>query len=152
MIGILGATENNTLAVAAVGALQWSEASAALAGLRAALTHSEEEVRAMAASVIGWRADGMLLAPELRAALADRSVDPRAKAARALGWLADSVAADALEALLDDPSADVRLHALRSLHRIAPARATSVSRTGRLSQEKDVRVLRVLGRIRAIED
>ncbi len=152
MIGILGATENNTLAVAAVAALQWSEATAALAGLRAALTHSEQEVRAMAASVIGWRADGMLLAPELRAALADRSVEPRAKAARALGWLADSLAADALEALLDDPSGDVRLHALRSLHRVAPARATSVSRMNRLSQEQDVRVLRVLGRIRASKD
>lgn len=152
MIGILGAAESSTLAVAAVAALQWSEATAAHTGLRAALIHSEEEVRAMAASVIGWRADGLLLAPELRAVLADHSVETRAKAARALGWLTDSLAADALEALLDDPSADVRLHALRSLHRIAPSQAAGLLRAGRLSGEQDVSVLRVLGRIRSSED
>jgi len=152
MIGILGATDNTALAVAAVAALQWSEQTAAFAGLRGALAHSEEEVRALAASVIGWRADGMLLASELRDALADDSVELRAKAARALGWLGDSVAADALEALLDDPSADVRLHALRSLHRVAPSQAARLSRTNRLSSEQDARVLRVLGRIRPAID
>lgn len=148
MIGILGATTNTSLAVAAVAALQWSDASAAHAGLRLAFLHSTAEVRALAASVAGWRGDGLVLAPELRAALADGAPEARAKAARALGWLSDSGAADSLEGLLDDPSAEVRLHALRSLDRVDSSRAARASQTMRFAAEQDERVLRVLKRIR----
>jgi HEAT repeat protein len=152
MIGILGATTNTSLAVAAVAALQWSDADVAHAGLRFAFLHSEAEVRALAASVAGWRGDGLALAPELRVALADSAPEARAKAARALGWLADASAADGLEALLDDSSAEVRLHALRSLDRLDSSRAARVSRAVLFAAEQDQRVLRVLKRIRASHD
>jgi hypothetical protein len=152
MIGILGATTNTSLAVAAVAALQWSDVNAAHAGLRLAFLHPAAEVRALAASVAGWREDGLVLAPELRAALADSAPEARAKAARALGWLSDAGAADGLEALLADPSAEVRLHALRSLDRVDSSRAARASQMMRFTAEQDERVLRVLKRTRPSRD
>jgi len=149
MVGILGATESPSLAVAAVAALQWAEPEGALAGLRLAFNHPSSEVRAAAASVAGWRADGVELAMELRAILSDPEVGPRSMAARSLGWLGDVEAVDGLVPLLDDSAAEVRLHALRALGRVAPERAAQEVRGVRFASERDERVLRVLTRIRS---
>lgn len=147
MIGLLGAAEDSTVAVAAVAAFQWADADVALPGLRMGLEHREGEVRAAAASVAAWRPDGIELAPALRRSLADSHGETRAMSARALGWLGDAQAVDSLALLLDDPEGEVRLHALRSLGRIAPERARADQRIERLVGDSDPRVARVARRI-----
>ncbi len=149
MIGILGAARTEKLAVAAIAAFRWAEPVSGLAGLRIALERPEAKLRETAASVAAWRADGLELAAELRMALTDSDSRTRAMAARALGYLQDLDGAGALLPILDDPSAEVRLHALRSLDRVAPELAARELATSRLSGEVDERVLRVQNRIRA---
>ena len=82
-------------------------------------------------------------------ALTDSDSPTRAMAARALGYLRDLGGAEALLPILDDPSAEVRLHALRSLDRVAPELAARELATNRLAGEVDERVLRVQNRIRS---
>jgi HEAT repeat protein len=149
MIGLLGAEQGASLALAAVAAFQWADSEVALAGLRLALDHRHAEVRAAAASVAGWRADGLGIAQELRATLSDESAGTRSKAARALGWLGDTEASRGLVSLLSDEDAEVRLHALRSLDRIDASQAEREVQTSRFGTEQDERVLRVLRRIRS---
>jgi len=149
MIGLLGAERGTTLALAAVAAFQWADSDVALAGLRLAFDHEHAEVRAAAASVAGWRADGLNVASELRVAVSDDSAAARSMAARALGWLGDPEAAGVLVSLLSDDSADVRLHALRSLDRIDSSQAKSEVETTRFAAEDDERVLRVLRRLQS---
>ena len=149
MIGILGAARSEKLAVAAIAAFRWAESEAGLAGLRIALDRPEAKLRETAASVAAWRADGLELATELRMALTDGDSATRAMAARALGYLRDLGGAEALLPILDDPSAEVRLHALRSLDRVAPELAARELATSRLAGEVDERVLRVQNRIRS---
>ena len=147
MIGLLGAERGTPLALAAVAAFQWADSDVALAGLRLAFAHKHPAVRAAAASVAGWRADGLNIAPELRAAVSDDSAAARSMAARALGWLGDPEASGALVSLLSDESADVRLHALRSLDRIDSSKAKREVEASRFAAEDDERVLRVLRRL-----
>jgi len=116
-------------------------------GLRIALSDPSAEVRAQAARTTPWRVDGVQLASELIVALQDSDDQTRAMAARALGWLKIAKGIGPLLAKLDDSSADVRLHALRSLSRIGPD-VVSDQRLAVMLRDTDSRVVRVARRFR----
>ena len=116
------------------------------AGLLAGLQDSEAVVRSAAARALAHRSDGAELAAGLITLLADDDAKVRADAARSLGVLGVADAVTALDANLDDADADVRLNALRALHRIDPAHAAGLD-LARFSTDEDSRVSRLAVRI-----
>lgn len=146
-VGLLGVLDEPEMRAAVADALRFSEPGAAIQGLALALSDPSPAVRAAAARSAGWREDGANLTEELVATLADPAEEPRAMAARALGWLGVARAQAPLQGLLGDASAEVRLHALRSLDRIDPLAVPRLPELDDLMADLDPRVARVARRI-----
>jgi len=132
-------------------ALVWSMrragAKAAVAGIALGLADEDSGVRAAACRSVGWRSDGADYAAALLGALADEHSEVRAMAARSLGWRHVAEAWQPLLPLLDDPSADVRLHSLRALSRVDAAAAARLGSLPSLQRDPDPRVARVAKRL-----
>lgn len=124
-----------------------SPTPAALVGLATALQDSAVEVRAAAARTIAKRSDGIELGDELIALLADEP-SVRSEAARTLGILQIAEAKQPLVLLLADANAEVRLDALRAVHRIDPQYAVSLPVLAQLEQDSDARVQQLATKIR----
>lgn len=117
-------------------------------GLMAGLHDASPQVRAAAVWAIGERGDAAGFGAELIHTLDDDDVLVRRAAARTLGVIGDAAAVASLTELLDDADADVRLHALRAIHRIDPQVAASLGRLDVLAQDDDRRVRGLVGKIR----
>jgi hypothetical protein len=132
-------------------ALVWSMrragAKPAAAGIALGLTDPDPGVRAAACRSVGWRSDGADYAAALLGTLADEDSDVRAMAARALGWRHVAAAWQPLLSLLEDPSADVRLHSLRALSRVDAAATARIGALHALQRDPDPRVARVAKRL-----
>jgi HEAT repeat protein len=120
----------------------------ALAGLATALNDNAASVRAAAARTIATRSDGVALGDELIGSLADVEPSVRSDVARTLGILQIAEAKQPLVELLDDADAEVRLDALRAVHRIDPPYALSLPVLAQLEQDTDGRVQRLATKIR----
>jgi HEAT repeat protein len=102
-----------------VGARKHPDAAASLSLLTQGLADSSALVRAESAAAAGSHPQGASLGDALIAALrGDEAAEVRGSAARSLGWLRLPAASPALTTALSDPSADVRLAALRALERV----------------------------------
>lgn len=121
---------------------------AALVGLATGLHDSAALVRAAAARTIATRSDGVELGDELIGLLADVEPSVRSDAARTLGILQSAEAKQPLVELLGDANAEVRLDALRAVHRIDPQFALALPVLAQLEQDTDARVQRLATKIR----
>lgn len=81
----------------------------------------------------------------IRGGLGDADSLVRADAARAAGWVEDTAATTALQGLLRDPDAEVRLRALRAIERIDPGALRGAPVLTDLAQDADPRVARAAG-------
>ena len=95
----------------------------ACAGVLGAAWATRRWPRALPLVCAGLVLGNALTLPDDRAALTRRASEVRGAAARSLGWLRLGEARSALTAALKDPSADVRLTALRALERVDAAAA-----------------------------
>jgi HEAT repeat protein len=120
----------------------------ALIGLATALKDSAVEVRAEAARTIATRSDGVELGDELIGSLTDVEPSVRSEAARTLGILQIAEATQPLVELLADADAEVRLDALRAVHRIDPEYALALPVLAQLEQDSDGRVQQLATKIR----
>jgi hypothetical protein len=120
----------------------------ALVGLATGLKDSTVEVRAAAARTIATRSDGVELGDELIGMLVDVEPSVRSEAARTLGILQIDEATQPLVELLADANAEVRLDALRAVHRIDPEYALALPVLAQLEQDGDARVKRLATKIR----
>jgi hypothetical protein len=120
----------------------------ALVGLATGLKDSTVEVRAAAARTIATRSDGVELGDELIGMLVDVEPSVRSEAARTLGILQIDEATQPLVELLADANAEVRLDALRAVHRIDPEYALALPVLAQLEQDGDDRVKRLATKIR----
>lgn len=132
---------------AATFVLRRAPAEVAMPALAEAMTDSVADVRAEAARSAGWHAEGQLLGSQLIPLLQDGDDEVRAMAARSTGWKGVDAAVGPLGALLDDPSADVRLNALRSIDRIDSAAAKALTELPTLTNDSDARVARLAAKI-----
>lgn len=137
--------------VVLVETMKRAEAPHAIAGLRAGLADADLEVRVAAARTAGTRAEGGELASELLAALDGDSVELRAAAARSLGLLGVDEAKAPLTAMLGDGGGELRLHALRALHRLDPAYAAGLPVVATLRDDPDPRVAKLAATILAAD-
>jgi HEAT repeat protein len=147
LVGLLGAVQDPGARLHMAAGLRFASQEEALLGISLALQDVDPAVRAEAATAAAMRADGAVLADALIDALEDPDVAPRAMAARALGWLGVKVAAESLTLMVTDESAEVRLHALRSLDRIDPGAALQLPGLDALTRDADPKVARVARRI-----
>jgi HEAT repeat protein len=121
---------------------------AALVGLATGLQDGSAEVRAAAARTIASRTDADELGDALIGLLADSEPSVRSAAAQTVGVLQIAAAKQPLVGLLGDANAEVRLDALRAVHRIDPELALSLPELAQLEQDDDVRVKRLATKIR----
>jgi HEAT repeat protein len=128
---------------AAVTALGRGDSPQGLSAIRIGLQDSSPQVRLMAVSAAGYRADGLEVATELVSALSDRDASVRAFAARSLGWLEFSGAWKPLRPLLQDPSGDVRVHALRAMRTVDLPGTAALPELDKLVTDSDERVVAV---------
>ena len=146
LAALLPQQQSVELRVVMAAALRDAPGTSAVAALVAALGDADPEVREEAARSLGWRADSaddVGAVDGLLTACADAHDRVRAAAARALGWLEVGRAADTLAGMVTDADADVRLHALRGLHRVAPDDAAALPALADLLQDTDHRVARL---------
>jgi HEAT repeats len=125
-----------------------TQSPAALVGLASGLQDGVVDVRAAAARTIATRSDGDELGDELIGLLADVEPLVRSDAARTLGVLQLARAKQPLVELLADANADVRLDALRAVHRIDPQYAVALPVLTQLEQDADARVQKLATKIR----
>ena len=129
-----------------VGARKHPDADASLRLITQGLGDSSALVRAEAAAAAGVHPQGATLGDALIVALrGDVDASVRGASARSLGWLRLGAASPALSAALSDPSADVRLTALRALERVDAAAARAAA--PRLLADPDPGVARAAGTI-----
>jgi len=128
---------------AAVTSLGRSDTPQGLSAIRVGLKDSSSQVRLVAVSAAGYRADGLELATELVSALSDPDTAVRAYAARSLGWLEFAGAWGPLRPLLQDPSADVRVHALRAMRTVNFTGTAALPELDKLVTDPDERVVAV---------
>ena len=124
------------------------DADLAHEGIRMALGAPERELRTSALRAALYHPEGKRFVPEYLSALSDDQPAVRAIAARSLGVHIDSKSAGALEKALGDSDAEVRLHALRSLDKVAPERASRSAQLEALTRDEDARVSRLAKAIR----
>ena len=147
LVGLMGAVDDPGARLHVASGLRYAAQQEALLGLTLALGDRDAAVRAEAASTVAWREDGALLSDALIETLDDPDDQTRAMAARSLGWLGIEAGAGPLTALLTDASAEVRLHALRSLGRIDSEAARRLPGLDALTRDVDPKVARVARRI-----
>jgi hypothetical protein len=128
---------------AAVTVLGRGDTPLGLAAIRLGLEDSSSQVRLVAVSAAGYRPDGAEVASELLAALSDSDASVRAYAARSLGWLEYTGAWEPLRPLLQDPSGDVRVHALRAMRTVNLADTAALPELDKLVTDPDERVVAV---------
>ena len=128
---------------AAVTALGRGDSPQGLSAIRLGLEDSSPQVRLVAASSAGYRADGLDLATMLVSALSDTDASVRAYAARSLGWLEFTGAWEPLRPLLKDASGDVRVHALRAMRTVDFPRTAALPELDKLVTDSDERVVAV---------
>jgi HEAT repeat protein len=134
-------TDAEVRAALIVGARKHPDAAASLSLLTQGLADPSALVRAEAAAAAGSHPQGASLGDALIAALrGDKDAAVRGAAARSLGWLRLSTASPALTTALSDPSAEVRLTALRALERVDAAAARAAA--PRLQADPDPGVAR----------
>lgn len=122
--------------------LREAEAGPAAEGLGRAFRDPESAVREAAMRAIAGRADGARFEALVQAGLFDRDAGVRQHAARAAGWLHLGQSWGAIEALLSDESAEVRLSALRALERLDAPRLGALPVLQTLRRDRDPRVAR----------
>lgn len=131
--------------------LAWSMrragAKPAAAGIAVGMADGDAGVRAETCRSVGWRSDGAEHAASLLAALGDGDPVVRSMAARSLGWRHVTEAWEPLLPLLEDASAEVRLHSLRALSRIDPLAVVQLAPLAGLLGDPDPRVARVAKRL-----
>ncbi len=125
---------------AAVTALARGNTPQGLSAVRLGMEDSSSQVRQLAVSAAGYRADGLSLATDLVSALSDTDASVRAFAARSLGWLEHSGAWEPLRPLLQDASGDVRVHALRAMRKVDHAGTAALPELDKLVDDPDERV------------
>jgi hypothetical protein len=114
--------------------------------IKRGLEDTAAEVQAEAARTAAAHPSGKQLATELRATLSSSDPAVRTEVARTLGILAIADARDALVAMLDDASADVRLESLRAIDRIQPGFAKTLP-LGTLATDADPRIAALVARL-----
>ncbi len=127
---------------AMIATLIRAEPTLAALGLARGLRDVNAGVRAEAARAVGRHRRGDLLSAELLPLLRDSDSAVRAQAARSFGLRRIVGALDKLAPLADDPTANVRLEALRAMRRIDPGFARRVPAVHRLRTDTDPRVRR----------
>jgi HEAT repeat protein len=132
-----------TVRATLVEVMQRADAKHAMVAIRHGLADPDPMVRAAAARVAGMHDHGALLGEELVASLSDPDVTTRAWAARSVGVLRIEGAENVLVDALDHANADLRLHALRAIHRIDPERAATLPELPSLKADPDARVARL---------
>ena len=142
MVGMLSVEQDVRVRTEMVSSLRYATPATAVEGLKIALGDADPEVRAMAATVAGWVTEAFVLTPQLMERLRDTEPPVRQAAARALGWPGHAPAWDALQTAMTDEDAGTRLHALRALERIDPARVASLPGLVALESDPDPRVAR----------
>jgi HEAT repeat protein len=130
-----------------VWSMRRAGAKAAAGGITLGMADADPRVRAETCRTVGWRNDGAGHAASLLAALGDADPVVRAMAARSLGWRHVAAAWEPLLLLLDDASAEVRLHSLRALSRIDPGAVAQLAPLSGLLRDPDPRVARVAKRL-----
>jgi hypothetical protein len=111
------------------------------------LSHTDEEIRAIAAEVLGEIGDARAVEP-LIAALGDAEAGVRANTAAALGWISDARAVEPLVASMRDAEAKVRIYAAVALGQIGePAVGSLIAALRDADEGVRVRAAEVLGRI-----
>jgi len=128
---------------AAVTALGRGTTPQGLSAIRLGLEDSSSQVRLVAVSAAGYRADGLELATDLVSALSDPDSSVRAYAARSLGWLEFAGAWEPLRPLLQDASGDVRVHALRAMRTVDATGTAALPELDKLVTDPDERVVAV---------
>jgi hypothetical protein len=129
-----------------VFAARRAPAAQALILIKRGLADSATEVQAEAARTAAAHPSGKQLATELRKALTSSDPAVRTEVARTLGILGITDARDALVALLDDASADVRLESLRAIDRIQPGFAKTLP-LATLAADTDPRIAALVARL-----
>ena len=142
MVGMLSVEQDVRVRAEMVSILRYATPAAAVEGLTISLGDADPEVRAIASTVAGWVTDAVVLTPQLMERLRDTEPQVRQAAARALGWHGHAPAWDALQAAMTDEDAGTRLHALRALERIDPAKVGSLPELVELASDPDPRVSR----------
>ena len=128
---------------AVAGLARYSE-KAGLNAIQIGMEDSHARVRATAVSSAGYHKDGASLEQSLIEALEDSDPQVRSQAARVLGWLEAEAAVLPLRTLLRDSSAEVRLHALRSLRALDLETTRSLPELKQLAQYPDERMQVIL--------
>lgn len=143
VMGLFSAEPEGQVRAALISGLRrHPDQAAAVAGLRQGMADPSAAVRAEAAGSAGYREGGEALGPDLIRLLTDPEAEVRGLAARSLGWLHVDAAFEPLLGLLDDPSGEVRLQALRALERVDAARARTSAEVRGLAGDSDARVAR----------
>lgn len=148
VVGLLAEEPEPALRRMLAEVLREADPAEAAAGLARAAADPAAEVRAAAMRAIGGRKDGATLADALMPGLGDADAAVRRDAARALGWLGVAQGWAGIEPLLADPSAEVRLAALRALERLDRPRLARLPALRALDGDPDPRVARAAAAIR----
>jgi HEAT repeat protein len=143
LLHLAGADRETQVRSAAVTALGRGSTPQGLSAIRLGLKDSSPQVRLVAVSAAGYRADGLEVATMLVSALSDTDASVRAYAARSLGWLECAGAWEPLRPLLQDASGDVRVHALRAMRTVNLADTAALPELDKLVTDPDERVVAV---------
>jgi hypothetical protein len=110
------------------------ETSDSTAVLNRAMQDDAAEVRAEAVRLAGYQADIGVLETRLMNGLQDADLNVRMLSARTLGWHEVREAFAPVSVLLNDPSADVRVAAVRALGKLDPVQAKSMVEIQRFAE------------------